>query len=241
VVCDRIEPWEHGTVVFATEMAGYWDYNLVRLEGGDPGLSAGELMDAADRLQDGLSHRCLEIDDAEAGARLRADFKAAGWASERLAWMRRPGPPPPPSLAVEEVPYAATRELRDAWHRASDWWDEDPAADRFLELEEAVAARRRSRAFTIRDAGKPVAFATLWAPPDSRAAEVEQAFTLPERRGAGLGGALVTGALAAANREIGWIVADDEGRPKRLYERLGFTTVWIQHTFIRHPEGQPPA
>ena len=237
-MCDRIEPWHHGTVVRATEMPTYWDYNAVRVEDGDPGLSAEELIEAADVLQEGLAHRRLELEDAGAGARLRADFESAGWASERLAWMRRAGPPPRPSPSVEEVPYAATRELRDAWHRGSEWWADDPAAEHFLELEESVAARRASRAFTIQEAGEPVAFVTLWAPPDAGAAEVEQAFTLPERRGAGLGGALVTSALAAARREIGWIVADDEGRPKRLYERLGFRTVWVQYAFIRYPESR---
>ena len=32
-----------------------------------------------------------------------------------------------------------------------------------------------------------------------------------------------------------FIVADDEGDPKRLYQRLGFRPVWIQHEFTRRP------
>jgi hypothetical protein len=31
------------------------------------------------------------------------------------------------------------------------------------------------------------------------------------------------------------IEADDEGDAKRLYERLGFRTVWVRHVFTRLP------
>ena len=51
----------------------------------------------------------------------------------------------------------------------------------------------------------------------------------PEARGAGIGGRLVEAALAAGGRETAWVVADDEGLARPLYERLGFETVWRQH------------
>ena len=35
-----------------------------------------------------------------------------------------------------------------------------------------------------------------------------------------------------------WIVADDEGRPKQLYARLGFRPVWTSTEFLRAP-GSP--
>ena len=67
-------------------------------------------------------------------------------------------------------------------------------------------------------------------------AEVEQAYVRPALRGRGTGGALVRGRRArrAAASET-FIVADDEGDPKRLYLRLGFRPVWIQHEFTRRP------
>jgi hypothetical protein len=32
-----------------------------------------------------------------------------------------------------------------------------------------------------------------------------------------------------------WIVADDDGRPKQLYARLGFRPAWISMEFLRLP------
>jgi hypothetical protein len=44
--------------------------------------------------------------------------------------------------------------------------------------------------------------------------------------------------VAAARTAAGtatFIIADDEGDSKRLYARLGFATVWLQHVFTRRP------
>ena len=49
-VCDRVLPWAHGTVVRADDLPSYYDYNLVRVEGGDPGLDAEALAAAAEPL-----------------------------------------------------------------------------------------------------------------------------------------------------------------------------------------------
>ena len=48
-------------------------------------------------------------------------------------------------------------------------------------------------------------------------------------------GSLVTAAARAAGGAATWIIADDEGDSKRLYQRLGFREVWIQHVFTRRP------
>jgi hypothetical protein len=46
----------------------------------------------------------------------------------------------------------------------------------------------------------------------------------------------VAAAARAAGATEAFIVADDEGDPKRLYQRLGFRPVWIQHEFTRRPK-----
>jgi hypothetical protein len=33
-----------------------------------------------------------------------------------------------------------------------------------------------------------------------------------------------------------WIVADDEGRPKQLYSRLGFSPAWTAVQMLRLPD-----
>jgi ribosomal protein S18 acetylase RimI-like enzyme len=68
--------------------------------------------------------------------------------------------------------------------------------------------------------------------------EIELAFVLPERRGGGLGAAVIGRSLedaAARGARDALIEADDEGAAKRLYERLGFRTVWVRHVFTRLP------
>ena len=60
-------------------------------------------------------------------------------------------------------------------------------------------------------------------------------YVTESERGRGTGGALVTAATRAAGAQETFIVADDDGDSKRLYERLGFEQVWIQHVFTRRP------
>ena len=98
------------------------------------------------------------------------------------------------------------------------------------------AARRGTRAVVGSLDGEPIGFSAFSVHGD--AVEVELVFCLPERRNGGLGGALVATALATAHAEgarHALIEADDEGEAKRLYERLGFRTVWVRHSFTRKP------
>lgn len=231
-VCDVVEPWEHGTAVRATQLPGFWNYNALRVEGPDGGLSARALAAAADALQGDLAHRQVEVEDEAAGARLRPGFEALGWAAERLLWMVRHGPGPP-GPDFEEVPFAATRELRQRWFRTADWATSEAAVRSLAELEDEVARARGSRALVAREDGAPYAFAAFEA--RAGAAEVEQAYVIPGRRGRGVGGALVAAAVRAAGAPRTFIVADDEAPAKRLYARLGFEPAWVQHVFTRRP------
>jgi GNAT superfamily N-acetyltransferase len=232
-VCDVIEATEHGTAVRATTLPTFWNYNSLRVEGTDTGVSADALVHAADVLQGDLAHRHVEVEDEGAGARLRPGFEALGWAAERLAWMLLEGPAPDgPDL--EEVAFAATLDLRLEWGATFPWATTREAALRFAAHEETVAALRGSRALIARDDdGTPIGFASFSA--HGGAAEIEQAYVTPSRRGHGTGGALVSAAARRSGAAETWILADDEGDSKRLYERLGFRTVWLQHVFTRRP------
>jgi GNAT superfamily N-acetyltransferase len=131
------------------------------------------------------------------------------------------------------VPFPVTRELRLDWSRA-DALDVEAELLRQADAEEAVAAERGVRALIVRDdAGTPAGYVTFVT--DGESAEVEQAYVTPALRGRGLGGVLVAAAARAAGARETFIIADDEGDPKRLYLRLGFRPVWIQHEFTRRP------
>jgi GNAT superfamily N-acetyltransferase len=232
-ICDVIEATEHGTLVRCTTLPTFWFYNSLRVEGPDTGVSADALVHSADVLQGDLAHRQVEVEDEAAGARLRPGFEALGWVAERLSWLLLEGPPPPgPDL--DEAPFPETRPLRLEWANTSPWTTNAEAARRFADHEDTVAELRGSRALIARDgADTPVGFASFNA--QGGAAEIEQVYVTEPCRGRGTGGALVSAAARAAGAAETWIVADDEGRSKRLYERLGFRPVWVQHVFTRRP------
>ena len=235
LVCSRIEPWAHGTVVRAPDVPTYYDYNLARAEDGDPGLDAEALAAAAEPALAGLGHRRIEVEDTEGGARLLPGLAAMGWVIERLAFLGRelPGPVFEQTRSHAELRvegFDASRPLRAAWQGESIWGD----PPEFSLIEERVAARRGTRAVVGYLDGEPAGFAAFSVHGDT--SEVEMVFCLPERRNGGLGGALVATALETAHAEgarHALIEADDDGDSKRLYERLGFRTGWVRHSFTR--------
>jgi GNAT superfamily N-acetyltransferase len=214
-------------------MPDWWDYNSVRVEGPDPGVGADALIATADALQEGLRHRQIEVDDQSAGERLRPAFEKAGWTVDRLAWLARGGPAPA-GEDYDEVPFGETRPLRIEWMRSLPWMRDEAAIERFVDHEDKVAQVRGSRTLVARDErGTPIGYVSFGMQYDT--AEVEQAYVTPAERGRGLGGALVSAAVRAAGASETFIIADDEGDSKRLYERLGFVPVWIEHVFLRRP------
>ena len=230
-VCDVIEPWAHGTVVRATDRPSYWDFNVVRVEE-DPAMSMEALAAIADEALAGLAHRRLDFDLVGAAEPLRADFEAKDWKASRLLWMRHEAPlSSRPGIAVEEVPYGAVDDLRIAWHH-EDYPDQDPGD--YPAHAREVSLRRGARVLAVLEEGKPVAFAQLER--DGEGAEITHVYVAPEHRGAGRGTAMTRAAVEAAGdvRDL-WITADDEDRPKALYERLGFRTAWVTMEFLRPP------
>ena len=216
----------------ATQLPHYYDLNVVRVES-DPGMDAHELIVFADEALAGLEHRRIDFEDAGLGESLRAEFEREGWLTERLVWMlHEAAPPSAPEVGVEEVPYDDVRELRVIWHR-EDFPHLDPSA--YLEQARSVAPRLHTRVLAVRDdAGRPVAYAQLERLGD--AAEIAQVFVHPEHRGAGLGTAVTRAAIeAAAGVDELLIVADDEGRPKELYRRLGFRPAWVAFEMLLLP------
>jgi GNAT superfamily N-acetyltransferase len=228
-ICDVIEPHEYGTSVQCTFMPTFWFFNSLRVEGPDTGVSADALVHAADVVQGRLAHRLVEVDDEAAGARLRAGFETLGWAAETLAWLRLDGQPAD-APEMDEVAFPETRALRLEWAAKSPWGVDIETARRFSEHEDKTAELRGSRALL---APGGVGFVSFRRQGDI--AEIEQVYVTDSERGRGTGGALVTAAVRAAGAPETYIVADDDGDSKRLYERLGFKPVWLQHIFTRRP------
>ena len=230
-VCDVLEPWAHGTVLRATRFPDYYDFNVVRVEQ-DPSMSVDALVAFADEALGGLAHRRVDFELADAAEPLRPSFEALGWQTERLVWMRHEVEPPlGPEIPVEQVPYDAVHDLRVTWHR-EDFPDHELGD--FVAQARAIALRRGAQIVAVHQDDAPVAFAQLEH--DGQSAEIAQVYVLPKLRGRGIGTALTRAAIDAAGevRDL-WIVADDEGRPKQLYTRLGFRPAWMAVQALRLP------
>ena len=238
ILADRIEPWRFGTLYASGDFPTYFDFNGLRVEGGDPGVEAAAIAAVADELQAGAEHRRVEVDDEEGGRRLRPGFEALGWRADRLGWMSRPADPPPVAapdgaVAIRPAGFEETRPLRLAWKQEDTTWGD---TSEFVLVEEAAAGPRGVRAVVAETGGSPVGF-TAWAGAGDLA-EIELAYCLAEHRGRGIGAALLArtveeAAVAGATDVL--IVADDDGDSRRLYERLGWRTVWRQHMFTLVP------
>jgi ribosomal protein S18 acetylase RimI-like enzyme len=223
-ICELREPWAHGTVLRASRHPTYYSFNLVRVEE-DPAMDAAGLAEFADRALDGLKHRRIDFEQIEPALARRADFERMGWKTTALLWMHHTDPAGVEvgeGIEVEEVPYEAADGLRLAWHMED--YDDYAYDESFRAGAQEVAEARDVRVLVVRDGSEPVAFAQVERA--GEAAEITQVYVHPDHRGGGRGTAMTRAAIhaAAAARDL-WIVADDEDRPKRLYERLGFSPV----------------
>lgn len=230
-VCDVIEPWEYGTVVRASRYTDYFDYNAVRVER-EPEMSLGEIVAFADDALSGLAHRRVDFDLIRSAERLRAGFRALGWRTMRLLWMRHAAPLEVGDRAsIPEVPYDTVHELRVEWHR-----EDFPGADAgaYHAQSRELDLSRGAQVLAVLEGTVPVAFAQVVR--QGATAEVTHVYVRPDRRGAGLGTSLTRAAIATAHdaKDL-WICADDEDRPKELYARLGFQPAWTSMEFLRMP------
>jgi GNAT superfamily N-acetyltransferase len=231
LTCDRIEPWEHGTVYRASRYPTYFDFNLVRVRD-DPRMSVEELIAFTDVALAGLEHRRIDFDSAAVADPLRAEFAARGVTSRRLVLMRFEGPRPARAeIPVTEVDYDAVEPLRLAWHQEEFPGRED---SEFHTAAREVRLALGTRSLALYDGSGPVAFASLSL--GEGEIEIGALFVLPEYRGHGRGTALTRAAIiAAGDVEHLWICADDDDRPKELYARLGFRPVLTTAELLRLP------
>jgi ribosomal protein S18 acetylase RimI-like enzyme len=219
-VCEEARPFSHGVVLRSPRRPDLWEYNCVRV---DRSVEAGELIAAADRELAGCAHRCAEwmipMPDHVVG-----ELRRRGWVANPLVVLLHDGRPRPRAGGeLVEVDYDAVRELRDLWHQED--FGEHAQAETFHAQAREVAELAGARVLAAIEDGRPTGFAQVET--HDGGSEVCQVFVHPERRGVGLGGALTARAidLAAHTAPDIWICAERDGRPRRLYERLGFRVV----------------
>jgi GNAT superfamily N-acetyltransferase len=219
-VCEEARPFSHGTVFRSLRHPDYWEYNCIRL---DRPMEAGQMIAAADRELVGCPHRFVEwmipMPDRVVG-----ELRARGWVANPLIFMLHDGSAPPEGGGeLVAVDYDAVRELRDIWHRED--FGEHTETETFHTEAREVAELAEVRVIAAVEEGRPTGFAQVET--HDGGSEVTQVFVRPERRGAGLGGALTARAIRVASDAAPdvWICAERDERPRRLYERLGFRAV----------------
>jgi len=200
----------------------------------DLGADAVEAL--AGRLQAGLPRRRLLVEDAHAGARLAAELVGRGWRSEPLLLLGRDGSLAPPlaRAVAEEVPYGQVRGLRDEWLRSEPWAAGDTLIADAHEADRRLFAATPTRAFATFEHGRPLAYALLLD--GGRDGMLEDVYTTPQARGRGLATAVIAAVLHAARaerHEAVFVPTDADGGARRLYERLGFQPLALQHRFIK--------
>jgi GNAT superfamily N-acetyltransferase len=156
--------------------------------------------------------------------RVVGELREWGWIANPLVFMLHDGRVAPEGRGeVVEVDYDAVRELRDIWHRED--FGGHTETEAFHAQAREVAELANVRVIAAVEEGSPIGFAEVET--HDGGSEVTQVFVRPERRGAGIGGALTAHAISAgadAAPDL-WICAGRDDRPRRLYERLGFRAV----------------
>ena len=121
-----------------------------------------------------------------------------------------------------------------ARERTSPTGKDETLVQQILEHRRQICAAIATRLFTAEADRRLVAHAELYS--EDGVGQVDNVATLPDYRNRGLARALVLHAAAesqAAGNDVTFLVADADDWPQRLYEKLGFETVWRHARFLQ--------
>jgi ribosomal protein S18 acetylase RimI-like enzyme len=237
-VSTRVEPFEWGTAYLDDDLPRRFYSNFLRTETDLTGVSAEELITAADEIlgDDRYEHRLVIVRDEAAAERLSPGFAAAGFtrAPEVVQLLRRE-PDRPGTIDIDVVSFAEARDVILQTHLEDEQLPDALAApftDARAKFEQAIGAQF----FVARIDGEQAGLCELYL--EGEDAQIEDVGTILRFRNRGVARSVVLAACDAA-RAAGatrvWILADDEDWPKQLYERLGFDRVATDVGFLRAP------
>jgi ribosomal protein S18 acetylase RimI-like enzyme len=234
---DAVEPLPpYGQVLRTPTLPAARNLNCLVVTVADPALDATDLVRLASDVLSGAPEPQFVVEDDATGERLEGPLLRAGWHIERALLMTL-GPAPAVDVdrsAVRDGTEDETVALMSRWY-AEEESDQGPEVLRQLDAYARREAQRvPQRRFVVDHGGGAAGSCTLRA--RDGVAQVEDVFVAPELRGRGAGTALVAHAAAVSRSEghdLTIIVADADGRAKRLYERLGFEAGPTFRTFWR--------
>lgn len=230
-------PFRFGTAYLRDELPRVWSRNYLSLEHGLDEATPGLLSVEADRVlgEAGVSHRKLEVFDAEAGARLAPGLAKLGWQVECDVVMvaaREPDREVDFSSA-EEVSHD---ELEPVWaeaNRDDGHIDDEDVIRELAEGKRVLASAIDIRFFGARAEGEIGAYCELYSL--AGIGQIENVLTLQRHRNRGLARAVVLRALAASRasgNELTFLLANRDDWPKELYRKLGFDEAGLIYDFV---------
>ena len=237
-VSTRVVPFEWGTAYLDDDLPRRYYSNFLRTETDLTGVSADDLIAAADEIlgDDRYEHRLVIVRDEAAAERLAPGFAAAGFArAPEVVQLLRREPDRPRALDVDVVPFAEARALiLQAYIEDEQLTRElaEPFTDARAKYETAIGAQF----FVARIDGEQAGICELYL--DDEDAQIENVGTILRFRNRGVARSVVLAACEAAKAAGAtriFILADDEDWPKQLYARLGFDRLATDVGFLRSP------
>jgi GNAT superfamily N-acetyltransferase len=174
-----------------------------------------------------VSYRHVRVEHEATAERMASSARAEGWRVDREVVMVLEGPAGPPAGGgpVREGTLEEVLELTDAWYVEEGEATSDEVGANLREMTRREHAATPERRFIVEDPpGRPAGMTSIRE--RDRVCMLEDVYVLPDVRGRGHGRALVRHATDFARRddhEVVFILADEEGWPKRLYASVGFT------------------
>lgn len=234
---EEVAEFEWGRAFLSPTLPLAWDANWALIE--QRGMSAAEVIAAADESLAGYEHRAVAIEDEADGGRLAPEITAIpGWETETNLYMAWRETEIAHGEDVREVPLSECEDLRRELIRGEfppEMPDLNATAEQLLEMNRRFSGAAGDRWF-VAPAQQPAAACCLLGGPGI--GQVEDVGTLASARGKGYAKAVISAALSASREEgheVTFIVADAEDWPRLLYERLGFEPCGILHGFRRPP------
>jgi ribosomal protein S18 acetylase RimI-like enzyme len=222
----RREEWEGGVAYFNDELAMIWDVNFARVD-----RDCSDIAAQVDRLQDGLGHRKVLIEDRELLARHSPALLERGYARRDLVAMaREPGGALDPD--VHELAYDQIRPLRFEVHMEQLAPANPDVADQAGRVHDRTAPLTGERWLAIHSGGEPAGHCIVYS--EDGLAQIEDVGVLKRFRRRGLARRLINHALelVAPGHDAVFIVAESDDWPGRFYGRLGFEHVENRADFL---------
>jgi ribosomal protein S18 acetylase RimI-like enzyme len=222
----RCEAWDGGVAYFNDELALVWDVNFVRLDRDAPDLTV-----QIDRLQAGLSHRKVLIEDPVLLERHAPALVGRGFTRRGLVAMARdPGGALDPN--VLELPYEQVKPFRYEVHMEQLSPPNSEVATQVGRVHDRTTALTRERWLVIHRDGEPAGHCIVYS--HEGLAQIEDVGVLKRFRGRGLARRLISHALelVAPDHDTVMILAETDDWPGHFYRRLGFEPVEERADFL---------